>query len=296
MPFYGEFLVQLGVVRQDQLCAALAQQGNGRLRLGELAMARELLTAQQVAQARRCQRNRGQDLDDLRLGEIAVALGFITTEQVEQLYTEQRKDWRRIGDVLVELGALTKDAHESYLRDFLHLELARRRRLDASIAQMPHPALVAMHVALARRLLPRFGLMDCKVADVRVSPRAAPGLAWSGRRRLSGGADVVVLLSVSEPTLARLAQDATGVDVPDSPQRALPVLAQLTETLSDLVCAKLPELGLVGEETQTLADDGFQSVADVLGDGDLAQIDLVHAAGGGISARSVLTLLTLPRD
>lgn len=294
MPFYGEFLVQLGVVRQDQLAGALSYQSEGRLLLGELAVVRGILTEDQVQQVRSCQRQKVAEHGDLRFGEMAVALGFTDLDAMDQLHREQRAGWRRVGDILVERGALDAGAHESYLRDFLHLEMSRRRRLEASIAEAPHPRVVAAMVELTRRWLPRFGLVEAKVVDVRIAPRAVAGIAWSGRRDMTGSVEVITVLGVSTAGLMSLAGQTLRPEKTERPELSLPALAEAVETLTELGRNRLDDLELEPGATRTFSDDGFQSISDLVAEQDLVQIELVHGTQAGGSARAVLTLVTRP--
>ncbi len=292
MSFYGDFLVQLGVVRQDQLAAALVEQTEGRLRLGELAVARGLLTADQVEQVRRCQRGPRFDHGDLRFGELAVALGFATVADMDALHAEQRAGWRRIGDILVQHGAVDDATHESYLRDFLHTEMTRKRRLEASMADAPHPRVVEEMVELARRWLPRFGLADAKVVDVRIAPRAARQVTWAGRRSMVGKVEVITFLAVTTAGLEAIARSTERPAVPDRPDLALPALAELVDTLTELLRNRLPDLELQPGDTDTFPDDGFRALSDLVAERDLLQVEFVHGGDKGITERAVLTLVT----
>jgi len=292
MAFYGEFLVQLGVVQQAQLDAALGEQGLGRMMLGELAVEHGILTPEQAEQVRRCQRTAGPELADLRFGEMAVALGFTSPEQVERLSSEQRAGWRRVGEILVAQGALDEGSHESYLRDFLHLELSRRRRLETSISEVPHTRVVEAMADLARRWLPRLGLGEVKVTDVRVAPRATPGIAWSARRDMRGKVEVITILGLSTEGLEAVARSAERPELRQRPDLALPALGEAIETLTELGRGRLPELALEPGPTQTFADDGYSSLEDLLAERDLVQVELAHASGSGGSTRAVLTLVT----
>ncbi|RME22894.1 MAG: hypothetical protein D6798_14700 [Deltaproteobacteria bacterium] len=292
MSFYGDFLVQLGVVRQDELAAALAEQAEGRTRLGDLAVARGLLTPEQVEQVRRCQRGPHLAHGDLRFGELAVALGFATTAQMEALHAEQRAGWRRIGEILVKNGAIDAATHESYLRDFVHTELIRRRRLEASMAEAPHPRVVEQMVDLARRWLPRFGLADAKVVDVRIAPRATRGVTWAGRRSLVGPVEILTFLAVSTPGLAAIARSTERPVVEGRPDLALPALAELVDTLTELLRDRLGDLALAPATSETFPDDGFQALADLVAERDLLQVEFVHGAPAGTTERAVLTLVT----
>lgn len=292
MSFYGTFLIQLGVVTQDRIALALSEQSEGRMRLGELAVVHGLLSAEQVELVHRCQRSASEG--DLRFGELAVALGFTDTERMDQLHRQQRRGWRKLGEILVEAGVLNAGAHESYLRDFLHLELSRRRRVEASIAEAPHPRIVEAMAELTRHWLPRFGLPEVRVVDVRLAPRAVAGVAWSGRRDLRGEVEVIVILGLSTPGLLAVSGQTMRPEREDRPDLALPALAETLETLTELLRNRVPELSLVAGDVSTFADDGFRSVEDLMAERDMVQVELSHATRGGGAASVVLTLVSRP--
>ncbi len=293
MSFYGDFLVQLGVIRQDQLAAALSEQHEGRLRLGELAVLRGLLAPEQVDQIRRCQRGPVFEHGDLRFGELAVALGFSDEATMDKLHEEQRAGWRKVGEILVEQGAIDESTHTSYLRDFLHMEMTRRRRLQNSLADAPHPRIVEAMVELTRRWIPRFGLTDAKVVDVRVSPRAARDVTWAGKRTLRAeGIEVFTFLAVSTRGLLLLAGATERPAVQGRPDLALPALAEIVDTLTEVARSRLRELNLEPGDTVTFPDDGFQALSDLVAERDLVQVEFVHGSPEGTTERAVLTVVT----
>lgn len=292
MSFYGSFLIRLGVVTTEQVDAALVVQNQGRLRLGELAVQAGLLTTEQVDLIQRCQLSAAEG--DLRFGELAVALGFSDTEAMDQLQRKQRQGWRKLGEILVEMGALDRGTHESYLRDFLHLELVRRREIEASISEAPHPRILEAMVELTRRWLPRFGLSEVRVIDVRLAPRAVAGVTWSARRDLHGTIDVIVVLGLSTRGLLAISGQTMRPDREDRPDLALPALAETLETLTELMMNRLPELNLKADAVSTFADEGCRSVEDLMAERSFAQIELSHIAQLGNPANVVLTLVSRP--
>lgn len=293
MSFYGDFLVQLGVIQEDQLQAALAEQREGRLRLGELAVARGIMTADHVAQVRQVQRGHETEHEDLRFGELAVAMGFADQDELDRLHREQRAGWRRIGDILVSQGAVDEATHTSYLRDFLHLEMTRSRRLESTLAEAPSPRVVEALVDLARRWLPRFGLTDAKVMDVRVAPRATKGVAWTAHRSLRGAdVEVITFFGVSADALMTLAESTERPAKPERPDLAMPALEEALETLTELMRSRLTDLGLDGGAVFTVEDNGYRALAELMAERDLVQIELVHSLAGNGTARAALTVVT----
>ena len=61
------------------------------------------------------QRLRGKGL----FGEIAVELGFLSKDEIDTLLEMQKESHIRIGEVLILLGAVTREDMEEALEEFL---------------------------------------------------------------------------------------------------------------------------------------------------------------------------------
>ena len=109
---FGQFLLDHEAVTPVELSSALALMASLNETIGKLAVARGWLTPPQADHIGELQRT-----IDARWGDIAVALeaGGLSAEQVEQLLWEQTEDNLRIGDALVEVGALSCSAAEEWL-------------------------------------------------------------------------------------------------------------------------------------------------------------------------------------
>ncbi len=119
---FGEYLVAEGRVTADAVQLALAQQRRRRVPLGVLAVRARMLQVDDVDTILRHQvTSTGWTL----FGRAARALGLLDAVQVDLLLSRQRESQPRLGELLVEQGAIA--------RDDLPLLLARHRR--------PHPTL-----------------------------------------------------------------------------------------------------------------------------------------------------------
>ncbi|MGN0641623.1 MAG: chemotaxis protein CheX [Huintestinicola sp.] len=111
--FFGNYLLNKGLVTPAQLSDALAVQKTTRLKLGVLAINAGYMTAEQVEQV-----HAEQQRVDKRIGDIACDMGYLTHEQVEQLLSSQGEAHLQLGQALVDMGAMTNaqfaDALNSY--------------------------------------------------------------------------------------------------------------------------------------------------------------------------------------
>jgi hypothetical protein len=99
--FFGQYLIEKGVVDSDQIRAALKLMDEENRSLGELAEAGGILTTEEAAKV-----NAQQRYCDIPFGELAVEMGLLSEEQVEYLVVFQEQTRLRIGQALVRLGCL----------------------------------------------------------------------------------------------------------------------------------------------------------------------------------------------
>jgi len=99
--FFGQYLIEKGVVDSDQIRAALKLMDEENRSLGELAEAGGILTTEEAAKV-----NAQQRYCDIPFGELAIEMGLLSEEQVEYLVGFQEQTRLRIGQALVRLGYL----------------------------------------------------------------------------------------------------------------------------------------------------------------------------------------------
>lgn len=111
--FFGNYLLNKGLVTAAQLSDALSVQKQTRLKLGVLAINAGYMTPEQVEQV-----HAEQQRVDKRIGDIACDMGFLTHEQVEELLSTQGAAHLQLGQALVDSGAMNNaqfaDALNSY--------------------------------------------------------------------------------------------------------------------------------------------------------------------------------------
>lgn len=112
---FGQFLLDHEAVTRAELSAALGLMASLNETVGELAVSRGWLSRPQADRIAQMQRT-----IDARWGDIAIALdeGGLSPEQVEQLLWEQTEDNLRVGDALVEVGALSCSYAEEWTQRY----------------------------------------------------------------------------------------------------------------------------------------------------------------------------------
>lgn len=111
--FFGNYLLNKGLVSPDNLADAMQHQKTTRLKLGVLAINAGLMTADQVNKV-----HAEQQRVDKRIGDLMVEMGYLTREQVEELFKTQPSGHLLLGQALVDNGYMTNSQFESALTSY----------------------------------------------------------------------------------------------------------------------------------------------------------------------------------
>lgn len=111
--FFGQFLVERGIIPRHTLLRAIELQESMNLSFGETAIAMGFLENKQVERIQQAQRG-----EDLEFGDMAVRLGILTEDQKMQVETRQKNDHLYIGEALVTIGAFNDAELRHHLDEF----------------------------------------------------------------------------------------------------------------------------------------------------------------------------------
>jgi len=109
----GSYLIEKGIITNEQLQDVLYEQSKVRVKLGLIAVAEGLMNG---AEADRV--NRQQAMQDKRFGDLAVEMGYLTEGQVESLLKKQGNAYMSFAQALADMGLMTIEQLEQCLVDF----------------------------------------------------------------------------------------------------------------------------------------------------------------------------------
>ena len=111
--FFGNFLLNKGVLTSEQLLDALKEKATTKMKLGTLAIHEGMMTSNEVDNIVIMQTHQNK-----RFGELAVEDGYLTPEQLDFLLTQQVPDYLLLGQILIEKGILTNSQFENLIIDY----------------------------------------------------------------------------------------------------------------------------------------------------------------------------------
>lgn len=118
---FGQFLLNSQVITPRQLMDAIQIQIDQNQLFGEIGRKLKVLTDEQVVGVvNAICNNRPPGYEGLKFGEAARRMGFITEEDIAVIIDIQKKSKKKIGEILIETGALTAAECEQHLHNFLH--------------------------------------------------------------------------------------------------------------------------------------------------------------------------------
>jgi len=111
--FFGQFLVEQGIVTSEALLNAINLQERNNLKLGEIAITLGLVTPKDIERAHNAQMSK-----DMNMGDLLVEMGFLTLTQLNDIITRQKNTHLYIGEALVQVGAVTNEQLQQHLDAF----------------------------------------------------------------------------------------------------------------------------------------------------------------------------------
>lgn len=198
--FFGQFLLEKGVVSRQSVLQAVALQETTNLKFGEWAQQMDLIAEADVERIHRAQRS-----EDLRFGDMAVKLGILTEEQRQEILTRQRNSHLYIGEALIKIGALDERHLQQYLAEFNADQAPYAVGKVALPERLPHPDLWEIVADLSAKLLTRVAHLTVRPAPCKVIAYLPPRLAVASID-FSGSVTGRYLLALSAPLRLAIAR------------------------------------------------------------------------------------------
>ncbi len=111
--FFGQYLIEKGVVSREGLLKAVALQDSVNLKFGDMARSMGLITDADIDRVHDAQKTKDQ-----HFGEMCLSLGILTKEQMQQVLARQKVTHLYIGEALVKVNAIRDEDLARHLAAF----------------------------------------------------------------------------------------------------------------------------------------------------------------------------------
>ena len=237
--FFGQYLLENGVIDARQLLAAIAYQEKTNLKFGDMAISLGLLSQDQLAAVFALQRSK-----DVRAGEAAIMLGYMTQAQVDQVLRAQQNSHVMLGEALVATAGLTRESLTKHLAAFKQDQEAYKVTEDIPSAVDPtgvgRPA-----VDLARKFLLRLANISTKLTETAEGMPAAPEkTTYTSRVGFTGDVKGEIALRAPTDVCARIASAMLGEPVAaDDKEAVLDATAEFLNVVGGNLAAAAARIG-----------------------------------------------------
>jgi len=128
--FFGQYLLEKGLLSTQQLLIAIKLQKEANPPLGELAIREGFIDKSAASRI-----NSEQQRTDMRFGELAISLQLMTEQQVSLLFHTQKEIKKFFGEIVVEQGFMTQSSLSEQLETHGALKKLSLDHIDSSIKQ-----------------------------------------------------------------------------------------------------------------------------------------------------------------
>lgn len=204
--FFGQFLLEKGLIDKDQLLSALEAQRASNPVLGEMAVSLGLLTPDQAEKI-----NEHQRREDRRFGDIAQALGFLTEAQVDELLARQKAERKLFGEILLEQGALTRAQLDTELKLHQSGREDAMKALEIGIAGHPLEDLATAAINTYTKLFPRIVKASCPFSSLVTEASALTAYPVTAHVRITGDRSFTLAVACGMDAMRGVAAAFVGI-------------------------------------------------------------------------------------
>lgn len=234
--FFGQYLLEKGVISKEQLLDAVAFQEKQNIKIGVYAMRKGYINKEQLENILREQKN-----SDLKFGEIAIKMRYLTAEQVNEIITKQQNDHVYLGTALVMKGYMRKDVLDKELQEYQR-EQMEYTPLRSFPAKIDNEADLIYLVELIERLLLRIADLKVKRGDILrkkgVFQKGEYGIYVAFR----GSISVTLLFNFAEVVALKVTEKLMG-EPSDEDEVIKDALQEFVNIVSGNIAAKLAQEG-----------------------------------------------------
>ena len=204
--FLGQYLIECGEVKAEQVRAALELMDAENQSIGELAVKGRIISTADADKVNAEQRHR-----DMPFGELAAEMGLLSEEQIDNLVQLQWRTRLRVGQALVRLGHLGNVRLEELLISYEEEQAPHRIENLALPAGLDSNALAPLVLDLFPNLLMRVARIATRMGSGE--PIAEPpGFPIEIAVSVSGESGLLVCLAGDEEFSRQLAAKTSGLD------------------------------------------------------------------------------------
>ncbi|MGB1236675.1 MAG: chemotaxis protein CheX [Pseudomonadales bacterium] len=159
--FFGQFLLEKGLITPEQLLTAISLQKASNPSLGKIAVDKGMLSEAQAEAI-----NAEQQRTDQRFGDLAVTMQLLSDAQVGELIDTQKAGRKFFGQILIEEDFLNAAAVEEELTAHAAIKEKVAMQVDSQIEQHKYAGIILNTLDSCIKLFTRIAKINAQVAGI----------------------------------------------------------------------------------------------------------------------------------
>lgn len=237
--FFGQFLVEQGIISRDILVKAIALQESRNKSIGDIVQELGFMKEAEVVKV-----NQAQRTVDLRFGDLAVKMGLLTDEQMKKALARQAESHMYIGNAIVQVGGLKPEELQRYLDEFkADQSKYATDRVDIP-PNIPHAALWEMMADMSYKMFTRVARLTFRPAPTQLTTRLEPAHI-AAAMDFTGDVRCRYIMSASPDVQTQIAKAMLGEEnVAHEPKEVLDdTVMEFINVVCGNIAAKSAQLG-----------------------------------------------------
>mgnify|MGYP000279349552 CR=1 FL=1 len=210
--FFGQFLLEKGLINKTQLLTAIDIQKIANPTLGQIAIQKGYLSESTASKV-----NAEQQRTDNRFGDLSVSMGFMTEEQVEEVFQTQKKGRKFFGEILVEQEFLSQETVAAELAKHAKEKEALVIEFDEAITSHPYAELLSGTLDIVSKMFLRVPKIQLQVAGVMDDKLVLNSQQHACSQTMYLPEAVKVGWVMEDDLMIAIANGFLGMDVSDEP-------------------------------------------------------------------------------
>ncbi len=232
--FFGQYLLDKGVITRDQLLDAINHQKEISKPLCTLALEKGYLSAEQIAEmeAERIK-------SDKKFMGIALDRKILSFEQLEQLYKVKTERWIFLGEALVERGHLSLTQLGELLKEYRRQLPVEEGPLERVLAGVKGRDIISAMLQVTVDLFIHYTKKIVQVVSVENAAREPEGVAYLLSQKVTGDRTFHYALALPEELTLAIASHMMGAEQAEVTPTVLDAVTEFANVVVGNGCARL---------------------------------------------------------
>lgn len=232
--FFGQFLLERGVISRDVLLDAITYQKSIHQPLCALALEKGYLTPVQLEEL-----DADHKESDKKFLELAVKKNMLRFEQLEELGKLQSERWMFLGEALVEKGHLSLVKLQELLEEYRKEQQIKDTDLDTVLADVPEKDVISSFLQLTVDLFLHYTKQIVEVISVEKTDFDPKGISYIFSQHVTGDKNFHYALALPEALTLSIASYILREEIKEMCDTVLDAVSEFVNVVIGNGCTRL---------------------------------------------------------